>query len=574
MNLPEEAGQLIRHLAHLSLSAEAGPEIQRLLHSLKSLAALDGRSGLAELCHDWEARFAEAGAADGDMLAALHEATADMELLLREAPDSRSAPEPESWNCLTAPLPALDERELRLVASARADGAEIRWCRAWISPEEPWPLMRVMLLVTRLEALGIIRAEAWLADGLGARGPFDPRAWIDGRERPQDWNGRGAWLRCLYLCRRVRAPEVLQVDQVEDVLDTPCPPQDWVLPGPPSIGLALVNLAREDIAFQSLLLESMELTPPRPAILRALGGRAAGGHLPRFLQGMAAHGASSLPEDSAIRWQFYDEGVQFSRQTLATVAELVGQLGRNSLAHGIQPAAARLAALKNAATRISLSLWEEDGSVCLDFGDDGPGIDAAAVEKRLGLVAGSLADQADLLAAIEGAGVSTREQADGLGGRGYGLNLVAQLARGVLGGSLQLVNRPGRGVRFRLRFDAGLADLAVLLVRQGERNLAVPQVWIGACLDLGDSPRISHDRQGCEFLMVGADRLELDRGDCRDAKWGLLVRPDGGGMVLCADSLGIAETVLVRPRSRRVFSRQAGGLVDLWLPAVAARRGL
>jgi hypothetical protein len=140
-----------------------------------------------------------------------------------------------------------------------------------------------------------------------------------------------------------------------------------------------------------------------------------------------------------------------------------------------------------------------------------------------------------------------------------GLNIVGLLVRRVLGGSLGLESAPGKGTAFTARFPADLADLAVLPVAQGDARLAVPQVLVGACLDLAaPAARIHRDRSGGDFLAAGGASLPILRGAGGGGRWGLVVRPDGGtGLVLAADDIGVAETVLLRPGRSEVYLRQA-----------------
>jgi hypothetical protein len=125
---------------------------------------------------------------------------------------------------------------------------------------------------------------------------------------------------------------------------------------------------------------------------------------------------------------------------------------------------------------------------------------------------------------------------------------------------------PGSGTAFTVRFPADLADLSVLPVIQGETRMALPQVLVGACLDLAaPSARIHRDRTGAEYLAAGGASLPIRRSPGGGGRWGLVVRPDGGpGLVLAADDIGVAETVLLRPGQSEVYLRQAAASAPLF----------
>jgi chemosensory pili system protein ChpA (sensor histidine kinase/response regulator) len=115
----------------------------------------------------------------------------------------------------------------------------------------------------------------------------------------------------------------------------------------------------------------------------------------------------------------------------------------------------------------------------IEVEDDGRGIDEAAlVEKAVesGKIAASEATQLvrdEILALIFVPGLSTREQADDLSGRGVGMDIVkAKVSR--LGGRLRLTSTPGAGTTVTIRVPMTLAITRILLVRAGGQLFGLP----------------------------------------------------------------------------------------------------
>jgi len=125
---------------------------------------------------------------------------------------------------------------------------------------------------------------------------------------------------------------------------------------------------------------------------------------------------------------------------------------RNALDHGIEPPADRLAAGKPERGRIVLRTRPlPDAGFVVELEDDGRGIDFDALGRaaaRKGLPANT---RAHLIAALFHDGVSTRDQATEMSGRGVGLAAVAGSCKAA-GGSIEVDSESGKGTCFRFFF--------------------------------------------------------------------------------------------------------------------------
>lgn len=121
---------------------------------------------------------------------------------------------------------------------------------------------------------------------------------------------------------------------------------------------------------------------------------------------------------------------------------------RNAVDHGLEGADERVAAGKSATGALRLSVERTANTYVIEVADDGRGIDWSRVRSRAEKLGLPNATHEDLVSAIFADGLSTREHATDLSGRGVGLSAVraACLARG---GHIDVDSAPAKGTRFR-----------------------------------------------------------------------------------------------------------------------------
>ena len=164
-------------------------------------------------------------------------------------------------------------------------------------------------------------------------------------------------------------------------------------------------------------------------------------------------------------------------------------LVRNAIAHGIEQAETRLLAGKSPDGTITLAARQEAGEIVITVGDDGAGLDLAALRRRgveLGLIAADTPDDSDAVRdLVFAAGLSTQASADAVSGRGYGCDAARhEIQR--LGGTVRVAALPTGGTCFTVNLPLTLAiSRALLVVAQG-RTFAVPMHFIERLLDLGE----------------------------------------------------------------------------------------
>jgi two-component system chemotaxis sensor kinase CheA len=125
-------------------------------------------------------------------------------------------------------------------------------------------------------------------------------------------------------------------------------------------------------------------------------------------------------------------------------------LVRNAVDHGIEFPAERAARGKAGGGRLVLQATVESNELVLAFEDDGGGIDWHRLEQKALAHGLPFADEPDRLAVLFTDGLSTRDEASEISGRGIGMGAVREEVR-ARGGSIHVSSTVGRGTRIELR---------------------------------------------------------------------------------------------------------------------------
>ncbi|MFO0910129.1 MAG: chemotaxis protein CheA [Isosphaeraceae bacterium] len=148
--------------------------------------------------------------------------------------------------------------------------------------------------------------------------------------------------------------------------------------------------------------------------------------------------------------------VELDKTILEQLSDPLTHLVRNSVDHGLEPPADRLARGKPPAGRITLTATHEEGQIRIEIRDDGRGIDPQAVRNKA--LAMRLKTEAELdrmtprelYSLILLPGFSTAKQVSEVSGRGVGMDVVKTNIE-LLEGSLTIDSHPGLGTSMILR---------------------------------------------------------------------------------------------------------------------------
>lgn len=188
-----------------------------------------------------------------------------------------------------------------------------------------------------------------------------------------------------------------------------------------------------------------------------------------------------------IRLQINGEQTEVDKTVLEKIGDPLVHLVRNSIDHGIEAPADRVAAGKSAEGTVRLDACHKGGAINIIISDDGKGLDKAHILQKgreKGLVGESaVLSDPEIYDLIFQPGFSTAAQATDLSGRGVGMDVVRRNIT-ELGGNVELSSAPGAGTTTTITLPLTLAIVDGQLVAVGEETYIVPLVAIVESLQL------------------------------------------------------------------------------------------
>ncbi len=181
------------------------------------------------------------------------------------------------------------------------------------------------------------------------------------------------------------------------------------------------------------------------------------------------------------------ESTEVDKTVIERLADPLVHLVRNSIDHGLETPAERLAAGKSEAGTVTLSARQAGGEVIISIKDDGRGINRERVRAKAessGLIApGQSLTDSELLQLIFAPGFSTAAAITNLSGRGVGMDVVKKTVE-ALRGAIDVTSHNGEGSEVSLRIPLTLAIIDGLLVRVGNGSYVIPLSAVEECLEL------------------------------------------------------------------------------------------
>ena len=197
--------------------------------------------------------------------------------------------------------------------------------------------------------------------------------------------------------------------------------------------------------------------------------------LPRLVHDM------SQKLEKKVELVIHGEQTEIDKTVIDRLIDPLLHLVRNSLDHGIERPAERIAAGKPGTGRIELKACQKGGNVVIEIRDDGRGLPydrifSKAVERGL-LPASAKPSPGEIVEMIFMPGFSTAEAVSDISGRGMGMDVVRNNIRS-LGGSVEVISQKGHGTCFIVRLPLTLAIVDGLSVQVGVHTYILPLVSI------------------------------------------------------------------------------------------------
>lgn len=179
--------------------------------------------------------------------------------------------------------------------------------------------------------------------------------------------------------------------------------------------------------------------------------------------------------------EFFMKGndIEIDRGLLDETGDALVHLLRNSIDHGIESPADRVAAGKKPKGTVILSAFQEQSNIVVTVEDDGKGIDPQKIAKvaiEKGLVTPdevSKMDDKKILNFIFLPGFSTAEKVTGVSGRGVGMDVVRTTIEG-MGGFVKIESETGKGTKMTLKLPPSMSIIRAMLVEINNEKYAIP----------------------------------------------------------------------------------------------------
>ena len=209
-----------------------------------------------------------------------------------------------------------------------------------------------------------------------------------------------------------------------------------------------------------------------------------------------------------VRLDIVGGGIEVDRGILERMTPVFEHLLRNSVVHGIESPDERRAAGKDPSGVITIDVQQAGNEVSVEVRDDGRGLNRERVRQQgieRGLIhADQALDDGEIAQLVFTPGFSTASEVTGLAGRGVGLDVVRSEVQ-ALGGSIELADRVGQGMTFRLVLPLTTAVTHVVMIRVGALVVGVPASLVER---VHRSPAAELDRAYAEgALALGDERV-------------------------------------------------------------------
>lgn len=205
--------------------------------------------------------------------------------------------------------------------------------------------------------------------------------------------------------------------------------------------------------------------------------------LPRLLRDIC------LELDKQVELVIEGNEVEVDREMVEAMRDPLTHILRNAADHGIESASERLAAGKPIAGRIQVLARQSGNQILVEVTDDGRGIDmerlaAKAIARKIYTQAQwqKLSERAKL-ETIFAPGLSTADTVSAISGRGVGMDVVRTNIHAI-GGTIDLENNEGRGMKVTLRLPLTLSIIAGLSVTAGGQTYGISRSSIVEILSL------------------------------------------------------------------------------------------
>ena len=248
--------------------------------------------------------------------------------------------------------------------------------------------------------------------------------------------------------------------------------------------------------------------------------------------------------------------VEVDREMIEALRDPLTHILRNAADHGIEYAADRRAVGKKSAGQISISARQSGNQILIEIVDDGRGIDIEKLGARaIAARAVTAADWQQMsmraqLNMIFTPGLSTADTVTSISGRGVGMDVVRSNLL-TIGGTIELENNEGRGLKIVLRLPLTLSIIPGLSVRASDQIFGIARSSV--------VEMISASNANVQFEELGGQKIACIRGK----RYPYRALEDILGIEIGTKSIGESRTlVVIRPAVGSMFVLEVAAVID------------
>jgi two-component system chemotaxis sensor kinase CheA len=238
----------------------------------------------------------------------------------------------------------------------------------------------------------------------------------------------------------------------------------------------LVNLRSQQLSRNLLQLSQIALELQKIAMsLRMVAIKATFQKMNRLVRDLTA----SIQKQ--VELVISGEETEMDRTIVEELGDPLMHMIRNSVDHGVEMPADRIAKGKPAKGIVRLSAYHQGGNMVIEIADDGAGLNkqrilSKAIERGIVAPDAELEDR-QIFDLIFAPGFSTAEKITDISGRGVGMDVVKQnIAK--LRGKIEIDSTPGEGTTFRIFLPLTLAIIDGLIARVGDQRYIFPTLSV------------------------------------------------------------------------------------------------
>jgi two-component system chemotaxis sensor kinase CheA len=190
-----------------------------------------------------------------------------------------------------------------------------------------------------------------------------------------------------------------------------------------------------------------------------------------------------------IQLQITGGEAELDKTVVEKINDPLTHLVRNSLDHGIETPEQRLQAGKPEKGTIQLNAYHDSGRIVIQISDDGRGLDpekivAKAVAKGL-IKPDQILSKTEIYNLIFEPGLSTKEEASNLSGRGVGMDVVKRNIE-LLRGSVSVDSELGQGTTVTIHLPLTLAIIDGFMVEAQKERYIIPLSMVEECVEMSN----------------------------------------------------------------------------------------